>query len=149
MASESGTRRACSGHRDRQPAEALVKLRDDLKLSDCRYNTLTKMYNEKPEALMIAHSKLDAAVFAAYGWQVDLSGDETLCVGQLLALNLSRAGELLSRRVPVIVRFVGAVTSLPFIATSSTGKRAITLSSSPLAARTRTSRWERPAPEKT
>ena len=46
------------------------------------------MYNEKPEALMIAHRKLDAAMFAAYGWPVDLSDDDTLCVARL---NLARA----------------------------------------------------------
>ena len=36
-----------------------------------------------------AHRKLDAAVFAAYGWPVDLSDDEILA--RLLALNLERA----------------------------------------------------------
>ena len=38
---------------------------------------------------MIAHRKLDAAVFAAYGWPVDLSDDDILA--RLLALNLERA----------------------------------------------------------
>jgi len=38
---------------------------------------------------MIAHRKLDAAVFAAYGWPADLNDDETLA--RLLALNLARA----------------------------------------------------------
>jgi hypothetical protein len=37
------------------------------------------------------HKKLDAAVFAAYGWPVDLSDDEILA--RLLALNLERAGK--------------------------------------------------------
>ena len=73
-----------------QTAAALVKLRDALKLSDAHYDTLTKMYNEKPEALMIAHRKLDAAVFAAHGWPADLSDDEILA--RLPALNLARAG---------------------------------------------------------
>ncbi len=36
-----------------------------------------------------AHKKLDVAVFAAYGWPVDLSDDEILA--RLLALNLERA----------------------------------------------------------
>jgi len=71
-----------------QAAQALNKLRGDLKLTDPRYDTLTKMYNEKPEALMITHRKLDAAVFAAYGWPSDLSDDEILA--RLLALNLGR-----------------------------------------------------------
>jgi hypothetical protein len=30
-------------------------------------------------------------VFAAYGWPIYLSDDETLCVARLLALNLERA----------------------------------------------------------
>ena len=46
-----------------------------------------------PTWLDHAHKKLDAAVFAAYGWPVDLSNDETLCVARLLALNLERAGK--------------------------------------------------------
>ena len=36
------------------------------------------------------HRRLDAAVFAAYGWPADLSDDELLA--KLLALNLERAG---------------------------------------------------------
>ncbi len=70
-------------------AQVLNKLRDDLKSTDPHYDTLTKMYNEKPEVLMIAHRRLDAVVFAAYGWPVDLSDDEILA--RLLALNLERA----------------------------------------------------------
>jgi hypothetical protein len=67
----------------------LVDLREKLKTTDSRYDTLTKMYNEKPGALMIAHRKLDEAVFAAYGWPSDLSNDEILA--RLLTLNLERA----------------------------------------------------------
>ena len=37
-----------------------------------------------------AHRRLDAAVFAAYGWPADL-GDEQI-LERLLALNLARAG---------------------------------------------------------
>lgn len=40
--------------------------------------------------LDLAHRKLDEAVFAAYGWPVDLSDDEVL--ERLLALNRERAG---------------------------------------------------------
>ena len=36
-----------------------------------------------------AHKNLDAAVFAAYGWPVDLSDDDILA--RLLALNLEQA----------------------------------------------------------
>jgi hypothetical protein len=43
-----------------------------------------------PRVLDNAHRKLDAAVFAAYGWPSDLSDDEILA--RLLALNLERSG---------------------------------------------------------
>lgn len=69
----------------------LVDLREKLRTTDSRYDTLTKMYNEKPEALMIAHRKLDEAVFAAHGWPPNLSDDEIL--SRLLALNLERASQ--------------------------------------------------------
>ena len=39
--------------------------------------------------LDLAHKRLDAAVFAAYGWKSDLSDEEIL--EKLLALNLERA----------------------------------------------------------
>jgi hypothetical protein len=45
--------------------------------------------NERPAWLANAHRRLDEAVFAAYGWPVDLSDDELL--GRLLALNLERS----------------------------------------------------------
>lgn len=51
--------------------------------------TLTKLYNERPTWLDLAHKKLDAAVFAAYGWPPDLSDEQIL--ERLLALNLERA----------------------------------------------------------
>ncbi|MBI4027402.1 MAG: class I SAM-dependent DNA methyltransferase, partial [Verrucomicrobia bacterium] len=51
--------------------------------------TLTNLYNERPTWLALAHEKLDAAVFAAYGWPATLSDDELLA--KLLALNLERA----------------------------------------------------------
>ena len=50
--------------------------------------TLTNLYNESPAWLKAAHAKLDAAVFAAYGWPADLSDD---LLARLLTLNLSRA----------------------------------------------------------
>ncbi len=53
--------------------------------------TLTNLYNQRPTWLDLAHQKLDAAVFAAYGWPVDLSDDELL--SRLLVLNLERAAE--------------------------------------------------------
>jgi len=51
--------------------------------------TLTKLYNERPTWLDLAHRKLDDAVAAAYGWPADLTDDAIL--ERLLALNLERA----------------------------------------------------------
>jgi len=51
--------------------------------------TLTKLYNERPTWLGLAHRRLDAAVAAAYGWPADLTDDTIL--ERLLALNLKRA----------------------------------------------------------
>jgi hypothetical protein len=53
-----------------------------------RKRTLTNLYNERPTWLDLAHKKLDAAVFAAYGWKPDMSDEEILA--WLLALNLER-----------------------------------------------------------
>ncbi len=50
---------------------------------------LTNLYNARPTWLDNAHRKLDAAVFAAYGWPSDLSDDEIL--SWLLKLNLERS----------------------------------------------------------
>jgi hypothetical protein len=51
--------------------------------------TLTNLYNARPAWLDLAHQKLDAAVFAAYGWPTTLSDDDLLA--RLLELNLARA----------------------------------------------------------
>jgi len=51
--------------------------------------TLTNLYNERPTWLDLAHQKLDAAVFAAYGWDPDISDEQLL--ERLLALNLERS----------------------------------------------------------
>lgn len=51
--------------------------------------TLTNLYNERPTWLDLAHKKLDAAVFAAYGWDPAMT-DEAL-LAALLELNLKRA----------------------------------------------------------
>ena len=40
---------------------------------------------ERPAWLDTAHRKLNAAVFAAYGWRPEMSGDDILAA--LLALN--------------------------------------------------------------
>jgi len=52
--------------------------------------TLTILYNQRPAWLDHAHCRLDAAVFAAYGWPADLTDDEILA--RLLELNLSHNG---------------------------------------------------------
>jgi hypothetical protein len=56
---------------------------------DAAGRTLTALYNQRPTWLALAHARLDAAVFAAYGWPADLSDQEVL--ERLLALNLARA----------------------------------------------------------
>ena len=57
-------------------ADCAAKLKD---------RTLTKLYNERPAWLDLAHRKLDAAVAAAYGWPADLTDEQIL--EKLLALN--------------------------------------------------------------
>ena len=57
---------------------------------ELKKRTLTNLYNQRPTWLDHAHRKLDEAVFAAYGWPVDLTDDQLL--EKLLALNLARAG---------------------------------------------------------
>ena len=78
-----------------QAAKELNELRDawlnppDASEAELKKRTLTNLYNARPTWLDNAHRKLDAAVFAAYGWPADLSDDEILA--RLLALNLERA----------------------------------------------------------
>jgi hypothetical protein len=57
---------------------------------ELKKRTLTSLYNTRPTWLDLAHQKLDAALFAAYGWPPSLTDDELLA--KLLELNLSRAG---------------------------------------------------------
>lgn len=76
-------------------ARRLVELRDNwlnppgVGEAELKKRTLTNLYNERPTWLDLAHTKLDAAVFAAYGWPADLTDDQIL--ERLLALNLERA----------------------------------------------------------
>ena len=60
--------------------------------ADCaaslKKRTLTNLYNQRPAWLDLAHKKLDAAVFAAYGWDPSLSDEELL--ERLLRLNLGQ-----------------------------------------------------------
>jgi len=52
--------------------------------------TLAGLYNDRPAWLANGHRELDEAVFATYGWPVDLTDKKAL--GQLLVLNSERAG---------------------------------------------------------
>ena len=76
-------------------AKELVEMRDrwlnaeGLSEDERKKRTLTNLYNARPTWLDLAHKKLDAAVFAAYGWPSDLSDEQIL--EKLLALNLQRA----------------------------------------------------------
>lgn len=64
--------------------------KDEESASKLKKRTLTNLYNDRPTWLDLAHKKLDAAVFAAYGWQVGMTDEEILA--KLLELNLQRAG---------------------------------------------------------
>jgi hypothetical protein len=57
--------------------------------AELKKRTLTNLYNQRPTWLQNAHARLDAAVFAAYGWPPDLSDEDVL--QNLLALNLERS----------------------------------------------------------
>jgi len=65
--------------------------KDDECAREIKKRTLTNLYNQRPTWLELAHQKLDAAVFAAYGWEGSLSDDAIL--EKLLELNLRRAAE--------------------------------------------------------
>jgi len=62
--------------------------KDEECAKELKKRTLTNL-NQRPTWLDLAHQKLDAAVFAAYGWPASLSDDELLA--KLLALNLDRS----------------------------------------------------------
>jgi type II restriction/modification system DNA methylase subunit YeeA len=76
-------------------ARELVRLRDawlnppGISPEELKGRTLTNLYNQRPEWLANAHRSLDEAVFAAYGWPVDLAKEEILV--RLLDLNHERA----------------------------------------------------------
>lgn len=63
--------------------------KDDKAAAELKKRTLTNLYNQRPTWLDLAHKKLDAAVFAAYGWEPTLTDDDLLA--KLLELNLARA----------------------------------------------------------
>ena len=55
-------------------------------LDELKKRTLTNLYNQRPQWLANAHTNLDTAVAAAYGWPTDISDDNAL--RELLELNL-------------------------------------------------------------
>ena len=61
--------------------------RDESVAKALKARTLTNLYNARPQWLADAHAALDAAVAAAYGWDVGISQDEAL--RSLLAQNRS------------------------------------------------------------
>jgi type II restriction/modification system DNA methylase subunit YeeA len=84
-----------------QAARLLVEQRDawlnppGASEAELKKRTLTNLYNQRPNWLDLAHKKLDAAVFDAYGWPHDLTDEEIL--ERLLALNLERTDLTLSK----------------------------------------------------
>ena len=66
-----------------------LSLKDDECARQLKKRTLTNLYNERPTWLDLAHRKLDAAVFAAYGCDAGL--DDQALLARLLELNLARA----------------------------------------------------------
>jgi len=62
--------------------------RDEEHAARLKERTLTNLYNQRPTWLDLAHRRLDEAVFAAYGWESELSDEKIL--ERLLALNLER-----------------------------------------------------------
>ena len=62
---------------------------DQAASAQLKRRTLTNLYNARPQWLTDAHSTLDAAVAAAYGWPADISDDDALC--KLLEINLSKS----------------------------------------------------------
>jgi len=63
--------------------------KDEAAAAVLKKRTLTNLYNQRPTWLDHVHKKLDAAVFAAYGWDPAISDDELLA--KLLELNLASA----------------------------------------------------------
>ena len=61
---------------------------DTIGSGELKRRTLTNLYNDRPTWLDLVHKKLDEAVFAAYGWPLDLTDGEI--IARLLALNLER-----------------------------------------------------------
>jgi hypothetical protein len=61
----------------------------DAHVFDLAKRTLTRLYNERPTWLALAHKALDEAVFDAYGWDSSMTDEQILAA--LLKLNLERS----------------------------------------------------------
>jgi len=61
----------------------------DAHVFDLAKRTLTRLYNERPTWLDLAHKALDEAVFGAYGWDPSMTDEQILAA--LLELNLERS----------------------------------------------------------
>jgi hypothetical protein len=59
--------------------------------AELKKRTLTRLYNQRPTWLDLAHGTLDEGVLDAYGWPRDVGDEEIL--ERLLGLNLERAAE--------------------------------------------------------
>jgi len=68
-----------------------IEARDEECAKKLAKRTLTNLYNERPAWLSHAHAKLDGAVAAAYGFDVDLTDEQIL--EKLLALNIECAND--------------------------------------------------------
>jgi restriction-modification enzyme MmeI-like protein len=68
-----------------------IEARDEECAKKLAKRTLTNLYNERPAWLTHAHAKLDAAVAAAYRFDVDLTDEQIL--EKLLALNIELAND--------------------------------------------------------
>jgi type II restriction/modification system DNA methylase subunit YeeA len=87
-----------------------IEARDEDCAKKLAKRTLTNLYNERPAWLANAHAKLDAAVAAAFNFDVDLSDEQIL--GRLLALNQQRAcSESEARETPSTRRVSRAKTA--------------------------------------
>jgi len=61
----------------------------DAHVFDLAKRTLTRLYNERPTWLDLAHKALDEAVFDAYGWDPSMTDEQVLAA--LLKMNLERS----------------------------------------------------------
>ena len=63
---------------------------NDKAAAELKKRTLTNLYNALPAWLSHAHTQLDEAVAAAYGWHADIEEEDVLRI--LLEWNIGRAG---------------------------------------------------------